>query len=69
MKNVLLPRDQNTFTFRMTCFINFLWIFYTFFFHFPVPAVEELPMMSANERARKMAIQSPNKHKGVYAYN
>lgn len=34
-----------------------------------LPAVEELPMMSANERARKMAIQSPNKHKGVYAYN
>lgn len=34
-----------------------------------LPAVEELPMMSANERARKLAIQSPNKHKGVYAYN
>lgn len=33
------------------------------------PAVEELPMMSANERARKLAIQSPNKHKGVYACN
>lgn len=33
------------------------------------PAVEELPMMSVNEKARKLAIQSPNKHKGVYAYN
>jgi len=37
--------------------------------HIPVPAVEELPMMSSNEKARKLAIQSPNKHKGVYAYN
>lgn len=34
-----------------------------------LPQVEELPMMSANERARKMAIQSPNKYKGVYSYN
>lgn len=34
-----------------------------------IPAVEELPMMSANEKARKLAIQSPNKHKGIYAYN
>ncbi|XP_052798838.1 uncharacterized protein LOC128230532 isoform X3 [Mya arenaria] len=34
-----------------------------------LPAVEELPMLSASEKARKMAIQSPNKHKGIYAYN
>ncbi|XP_045176348.2 uncharacterized protein LOC123536911 isoform X2 [Mercenaria mercenaria] len=34
-----------------------------------LPAVEELPMMSSNEKARKLAIQSPNKYKGVYAYN
>jgi len=34
-----------------------------------LPAVEELPMMSSNERDRKLAIQSQNKHKGVYAYN
>lgn len=35
---------------------------------FQNPAVEELPMISQNERDRKLAIQSPNKHKGVYAY-
>ncbi|KAL4224646.1 hypothetical protein ACF0H5_015343 [Mactra antiquata] len=34
-----------------------------------LPAVEELPMMSSNERARKLAIQNPNKYKGVYSYN
>ncbi|KAL3842349.1 hypothetical protein ACJMK2_020375 [Sinanodonta woodiana] len=34
-----------------------------------LPAVEELPMMSENERARKMALQSPHKHKGFYRYN
>ncbi|XP_052232431.1 uncharacterized protein LOC127845495 isoform X3 [Dreissena polymorpha] len=34
-----------------------------------LPAVEELPMMSSNERDRKLAIQSPNKHKGVYSYS
>lgn len=34
-----------------------------------LPAVEELPMMSSNERARKLAIQSPSKYKGVYSYN
>ncbi|XP_060560639.1 uncharacterized protein LOC132720500 isoform X5 [Ruditapes philippinarum] len=34
-----------------------------------LPAVEELPMMSSNERARKLAIQNPTKHKAVYSYN
>lgn len=34
-----------------------------------LPAVEELPMMSHNERIRKLALQSTNKHKGVYLCN